>query len=218
MATIDGSYAQLIDRNYYPSKLSLDIPSDSDAIENRWINKTFDQLCDQLKISKESKITDVLFHLFDWSGDARDNLVEFLIKAKQKTLFDGGHHDFTILPDNEIAKRVGLTYYSLNSDNLDELYKRLLSLCKLRKYRCKGDAWIGLGGLLSSTNIIDVVVFNDQKWEFDGNLEEASRLFWNGEKRGHFVNLGKKIDENGICPCGSELKFKKCCGLYNGNS
>lgn len=212
MAVLDGIYAQLIDRNYYPLKLGLAVSSESDPIKKRWTNETFNKLCNEIKVSDEPKITDILFYLFDWSGGARDKVVEFLINAKQKTFHDGGPHNFTMLPDSIYSKRVGITYYSLNSDDVDELNKSLLSLCQLRKYRSKGDVWIGIGGLLNSTNMVDTVVFNDYKWEYDKKLEEASQVFWGGKKRGIFVNFGKKVNENDICPCGSGLKYGKCCG------
>ncbi len=212
MIALDKGFAQLIDRNYYPLKAGLKISDEGDAIKNRWRNEKFDQLCDQLKCSNEAKITDILFHLFDWSGDARDKLVYYMISTKQKTIIDEGSHDFTILPDSGDSTRVGVTYYSLNSGDIEELYKRLLSLCQLRKYRSKGDIWIGFGSLKSSPNMIDVVVFNDDKWKYDERLESLSKDFWSGKRRGKFINLGNRIGRNELCPCGSGLKFKKCCG------
>lgn len=33
-----------------------------------------------------------------------------------------------------------------------------------------------------------------------------------GEKRAPLVNQGEKVGRNDPCPCGSEKKYKKCCG------
>ena len=41
----------------------LDVSDETDAIKKRWSNGAFDHLCEQLKISIEPKITDILFHL-----------------------------------------------------------------------------------------------------------------------------------------------------------
>jgi hypothetical protein len=212
MISLDRSFAQLIDRNYYPLKAGLKVSDEGDVIKNRWRNEKFDRLSNELKYLNEAKVTDILFYLFDWSGEARERLVESMISVKQKTILDGEAHDFSIPPDNSYSPRVGVTYYSLNSDNIEELKKRLLFLFKLRKYRSKGDVWIGLGSLKSSPNMIDIVVFDDQNWEYDEELERLSNDFWGGKRRGRLVNFGKEIDGNEMCPCGSGVKFKNCCG------
>jgi hypothetical protein len=88
----------------------------------------------------------------------------------------------------------------------------LLTLFQLRKYRSKGDVWIGFGSLKSSSSMIDVVAFDDHKWKYDENLELLSKTFWIGRKPEKILNFGKKIDRNEKCPCGSGLKYKHCCG------
>lgn len=171
---IDSSFGQVIDRNYYPKKAGLDVSDEGDVIKNRWKNEGFDNLCDRLKTLNESKITDIIFHLLDWSGDARKNLVDYLIKTKKQTVKDGMAHDFSIPPDGSYSPRVGVTYYSLNSGSVKDLQKRLLTICQARKYKSKGDVWIGFGSLNNSHEMIDAVVFNEQKWESDKDLETMS--------------------------------------------
>ena len=212
MVAIDTNFGQLIDRNYYPLKAGLEVSDEGDAIKKRWQNEKFDQLCKELKNLNEAKITDILFHLFDLSGDARKNLVDFIISIKQKSLDDGKIHNFSIPPDNSYSLRVGVTYFSLNSDDAEELRKRLLTLCQVRKYKSKGDVWIGFGSLKSSPNMTDIVAFNDQNWKYDEELEKVSKVLLEGKGKGKFIRLGKKIGRNEDCPCGSGLKYKKCCG------
>ena len=113
-------------------------------------------------------------------------------------------------PDDSFSPRVGVTYTSSNSDNVGELRNSLLTLCQVRKYKCKGDVWIGFGSLKNSNNMIDVVVFSDQKWEQDEELEKMSKTILKGQ--GRYIRIGKKIGRNEKCPCGSGLKYKKCCG------
>jgi len=205
---IDSSYAQLIDRNYYPLKAGLEVSDDGDVIKKRWKNENFDQLCNQLKTLSHAKITDIIFYLLDWSGDARINLVNFIIKTKQKTLSDGKSHNFSMPPDDSYSPRVGVTYFSLNSDDAEKLRKVLLTLCQVRKYKSKGDIWIGFGSLKNSHEMVDVIAFNDQKWEYD----EESKIMLERKGQGRFIRLGKKIGRNEDCPCESGLKYKKCCG------
>lgn len=185
---------------------------DGDAIKNRWKNEDFDRLCNQLKKLDQAKITDIVFHLLDWPEDARKNLVDFIIKTKQKTLNDGKTHNFSMPPDDSYSPRVGVTYVSLNSDNAEELRKKLLNLCQARKYKSKGDVWIGFGSLKNSYDMIDVIAFNDQKWEYNEELEKMSKIMLEEKGQGRYIRIGKKIGRNEKCPCGSGLKYKKCCG------
>lgn len=212
MVAIDTDFGQLVDRNYYPLKAGLEISDEGDVIKNRWKNEDFEKLCNQLKTLDEPKITDIVFHLLDWSGEARKNLVDFIVQTKQKTLRDEKFHNFSIPPDDSSTPRVGVTYISLNSDDSVKLRKRLLTLCQARKYKSKGDVWIGFGSLKSSGEMIDAVVFNNQPWEYNKELEELVTVMLEGKGRGVEIRLGKKVGRNEKCPCGSRLKYKKCCG------
>lgn len=209
---IDTSFAQLIDRNYFPLRAGFEVSDEGDVIKSRWKNKDFDRLCNQLKTLDQAKITDIIFHLLDSSGKARKNLVNRIIKTKQQTLRDRKFHNFSILPDDSYSPRVGVTYMSLNSDDSEELRERLLTLCQARKYKSKGDVWIGFGSLKSSNEMIDTVVFNDQKWEYNQDFEELSKFMLEGKGQGRQIRIGKKVGRNEKCPCGSRLKYKKCCG------
>ena len=195
MVAINTDFGQLIDRNYYPLKAGLKVSDEGDVIKNRWKNEDFDKLCNQLKTINESKITDIIFHLLDWSGEARKNIVDFVVQTKQKTLQDDKFHNFSMPPDDSSSPRVGVTYISLNSDDSEELRKRLLTLCQARKYKSKVDVWIGFGSLKSSAKMIDAVVFNNQQWEHDQELEELSKRMLEGKGRGRQIRLGKKLVE-----------------------
>lgn len=134
---ISTDFGQLVDRNYYPLKAGLEVLDGGDILKNRWKNKDFDRLCNQLKTLDDPKITDIIFYLLDWSGEARDNLVHFIAQNKQKTLQDGKFHNFSLPPDDSYSPRVGVTYVSLNSDDSKELRGRLLTLCQARKYKSR---------------------------------------------------------------------------------
>jgi len=208
---LDASLGQLIDRNYYPYKLGLKISDEGDAIKNRWKSEKFEQLCNELKEFKEPKITDTLFYLFDWSEGGREDILKFINKTKTQTLKDGQLHDFSIISENGGKPVVGLTYFSLNSNNPEELRKRLVSFCQIRKYKSKANVWMGLGSLKDSPRMIDAVTFNNSNWNYNEDLEKASKFLSSGENRGKVVKIGRKVGRNEKCPCGSGLKYKKCC-------
>ena len=207
---IPEHYGQLIDRNYYPPKLGLKVSDEGDAIKNRWMNEEFNDLCNRLKTLGEPRITDIIFHLLDLSGKAVQQLMSSMTQTKQKTLRDGKQYNFSIPPGGGAGGlHFGITYVSLNSDNMSELKKKLLRLSQVRKYINKGDVWVGFGSVKSSDAIIDGVVFSDQKWEFNQELEDRARKEL--PKKGTAIRL-RKVGRNELCVCGSPLKYKKCCG------
>lgn len=207
---IDNSYAQLIDRNYYPRKAGIAVADEGDSLTSTWRNDKYDELCNELKMSAQPKITDALFDIYDMSSQARDNLVNFMSQTKRQTLLDGKAHNFS-MPPGDYERRIGFTYFSLNSNNIDELRKRVSLLSILRKYKSKGDSWIAFGSLIDSERIIDAMVYIDKPWSYDESLENNSKLFLEGKGQGRFVRLAK-TGRNDPCPCGSGIKFKKCCG------
>ncbi len=212
LVLIDQSIGQLIDRNYYPLKLGLEISDEGDKIKNRWINEDFDNLCKEIKTLKDAKITDIIFHLLDWSGEARKNLVSYIKITKLKTLKDEKFHNFSMPPNDSDSLRVGVTYISLNTNDRYELKNMLLSFCRRRKYISKADAWIGFGSVKNGVNMIDAIAFNNQKWVYNEELEKVSKDFFEAGNQGKFIRLGQKIGRNDKCHCGSGLKYKKCCG------
>lgn len=210
--SIGSAFGQMIDRNYYPMKAGLNVSDEGDEIKNRWQNEKFTRLCNELKNNNSPKITDVLFQLYDLSGKARKTLVNYMEITKQKTLKDDKFHNFSMPPDDTCAERFGITYLSYPSDNEVNLRKRLLSLCQLRKYRCKADAWIGFGSYKNSSNMIDVVLFNNQHWEYDNALDKLANDVLDGKNSGTMINLNNKLGRNDKCSCGSGKKYKYCCG------
>ena len=207
---LNDDYGQLIDRNYYPPKLGLEVSDEGDAIKNRWMNEEFNDLCNRLKILDAPRITDIIFHLLDLSGEAIQTLVSRISETKQKTLQDNKEHNFSMLPNGKAGGiHFGITYVSLNSDDMGELEKILLELSEARKNIGKCDVWVGFGSIKSSDAIIDSVVYSDQKWEFDQELEDLSKRTL--PKQGTAVRINK-VGRNEPCVCGSPLKYKKCCG------
>lgn len=208
MCGIDNSYGQLIDRNYFPLKAGLEISDEGDVIKHRWKNEDFNQLCNELKNINEAKITDIIFYLSDLSGIAIEDMMNLMISTKRNTINDGKSHSFSLPPDNNYIPCFGISFISLNSNDMEELRNKLLNLCLLRKYKSKGDIWIGFGSLKNSLNMIDFIAFNDDEWKYDKELEKKSKFLTGGK----FVRLGNKTSRNDKCTCGSGLKYKKCCG------
>ncbi len=212
---LEPQFAQAIDRNYYPFKAGLNVSDAGDTIKARWKDEKFDLLCNEIKKLPGDKVTDIVFHLLDISDSGKTQLVQYMQDAKQKTLMDNCHHDFAMLFDNQNGQNFGITYFSSETDSPGELKNRLLVLCKLRKYRCKMDVWLGFGSFKSSNAPLDLVIFEHNPWVPDANLEDCCRRFSFADSvpsTSAFAPVGlQKVGRNSRCVCGSGKKFKRCC-------
>lgn len=209
---IDNSLGQLIDQNYYPFKLGIDLPSKIDKLKSRWKNKDFEILCKQISELNSPKVTDIIFHLLDWGNDSIDNLINYIKQVKIMTNNDNSWHNFTLMAGPE-RSTFGLTYISSESNNVDELKEKLVWLSRGRKYKSKADYWIGLGSLKNSSRFVDCLVYNDTKWHYNEKLENEVKTMFSTKPS--YIKLGKKIGRNDKCPCGSNKKYKFCCGRSN---
>lgn len=208
---ITPEFGQLIDRNYYPFKIGLETPAKNDKIKNRWKNDDFDTLCKEIELLKTPKTTDVIFYLLDLSQESRENIINHIKLTKSKTNKDYEQHNFSIITGH-VSSSSGLTYISWNNNDIYSLSNRLYVQSRGRKYKSKADFWIGFGSIKDSGKMIDTFVFSDEKWEYDLELEKEVEVLFGGKNNGTPVKLGKKIRRNEYCPCGSGIKYKKCCG------
>ncbi|MDQ2178322.1 SEC-C metal-binding domain-containing protein [Marinifilum sp. D714] len=211
---IDPSIGQLIDRNYYPFKLGIKTSSRNDKIRNRWKNEDFETLCNQIGNLTSPKVTDVIFHLLDWSEQSRDNLVRLIKETKAKTQIDNAWHNFSLMAGPERSS-FGLSYISWGDNNSEEFMRMLLKYSRARKYKSKADYWIGIGSTKDSRKFVNGFVFNDKKWKYDEFLEEEIKDMFDGDNKGLHIKYGKKIGRNEPCPCSSGKKYKRCCGRLN---
>ena len=206
---LDQNLSQIIHRNYIPLREGVNVSDKGDVIKSRWKDDKFDKLCTQIKKISSEKTTDIVFHLYDLSGNARSGLVKNMEMVKNKTKKDGRFHDFSIPPDNNYTPRFGISYFSSETNSLEEVGRRLLTLCKIGKYRSRGDFWLGFGSIKDSPNMIDFLIYDYQPWEYDEILEKEIKRI----PKKPMVHAGslKEIGRNEKCPCGSGKKFKNCC-------
>lgn len=212
---INTSVGRIIDRNYYPLKAGLNVSDEGDILANKKPDVNFQKLCECLMNTNSGKRVDLIFNLFNYSEEARHNLAKHILLTKQKTINDGKPHNISMPPDNRYAPRVVLTYHCENSDNLTELKENLCRVGKRRKYISRGDIWIGLGSLKNSPKMIDVAYFIEENWSYDEDMENEIASTNNRKPKVINFSTNRKIMRNDPCICGSEKKYKKCCGAMN---
>ena len=121
--------------------------------------------------------------------------------------------------DATLAFEQGSTGITLHCNNLPDLVAapKLKRHCELRKYSQKAKTWFGL--LISpGSGTLRSGLMLDYPWVVDAQLDKAvenmpkplppesfRRLLRPG------ANIERKVGRNERCPCGSGLKYKKCC-------
>ena len=204
MEIVDSSSAQLIDA-HFPAARGQYAPTDASMkLYNRWKNDGFRTLVDQLKESCIPGFTDAVFMLYEMSSEAADDLVRRIEATKLKTVRDGKRHSFSLALMKENER--GISFVC--QPDAEILSQDVRELGTLKKYQLRANEWLSMGSISGSTNMIDVAMFKKKPWEQDPKLDAISRIL----KPGTRLRTGKKVGRNALCPCGSRLKFKKCCG------
>ena len=162
---LNQDLSQIINRNYVPLREGINVSDKGDVIKSRWKNDEFDKLCAQIKKISSEKTTDIIFHLYDLSVDARSTLVKGMKTSRSNTKKDGKFHDFSLPPDYNYTPHFEISYFSSETNSLEEVKRQLLTLCTIRKYRSRGDFWLGLGSIKDSSNMIDLLIYEYQPWE-----------------------------------------------------
>ena len=209
---LNTDFGALIDRNYYPYKIGIadQLSTKTDPIHNRWKGPKFDILLDNLKSSRHSYLTDIIFHLMDWSGNSREDIVGSMIDYKNIAIKENRRTSLATSTPPEF----GLSYVVSENYDPQELETVVDIYSVLRKYKSKCDTWLGLGAFSSSPNLIDFMLYLDEPWIFDENIQKESDEFFNQPGMNKLVSLtkNKKNGRNDPCPCKSGAKYKRCCG------
>jgi uncharacterized protein YchJ len=210
---LDTDFGANIDRNYYPYKTGLShlVSDKNDPILNRWKPENFDLLLKNLKHSKHENITDIIFSLMDFSGNAQEDIVKNMIAYKQKAAKENTRKTLAY----PSAPDFGLTYVVTETDNPEELETVTDVYSVLRKYKSKCNAWLGLGTFTRSPNLVDYIIYLNEAWTFDQALETECDSFFGSTNPGYRIPIGNhaKIGRNEPCPCKSGKKYKRCCGI-----
>lgn len=210
---LDTTYGANIDRNYYPFKtgqLHL-LPEKDDPIQNRWKDPNFDEFIMNVKASNHPQLTDIIFHLLDWSDKSREDIISAMIHTKTSSIRKNKISSIATASKPSF----GISYIVMNRLDLEELDERVCVYSELRKYASGCNSWLGMGSFAGSKNLIDFLVYLDDPWTFDPEMENATEEIRSRQKT-NTVALGKstkKIGRNEACPCNSGLKYKRCCGV-----
>ena len=173
---------------------------------------TVGRLVKQIEARPKPAIVDLGFLLLSMSGQAVTEMNLVVERLAARTRADGKVHDFTFA----FKKGPGITFHCTD-DPIQVAGPRLDSYCKRRKYKEKAEEWFGLCVSSKGPDVrfgVSLIYPWVQNPEMDENtrvmraampIDEGIQAILAGRSR------AKKVGRNDACPCGSGLKYKKCC-------
>jgi hypothetical protein len=180
-----------------------------DGILTRLVGTTLWKILVSIEKSANPQILDLGFMLLTMSEDSFRKVSAGIDELVLRTRRDRAHHNMST--GSEIACE-GFTVHC-SYEHQEYATARLVRHCELRKYIEKASRWFGICIDPDSVAVRFGVNF-DYKWKYDFELEENAKQFVDNSTSSPISNLKaakSKIGRNVPCPCGSGLKYKKCC-------
>lgn len=184
-----------------------------DGILTRFDATTLGRVIKEIEARPEAATIDLGFLLLALSEDTVKDTSRAIDKLAARARADGKHHDLTL---GFGPAETGLTVHC-SDDPAPIAVARLRSHCQRRKYKEEANRWFGLCMHPSGLNVRFGISLS-YPWVQSDAMDEATRemrtpmpvadtfaALLRGKSR------EKKVGRNDPCPCGSGLKYKKCC-------
>jgi len=175
-------------------------------------NTTVGRLLKQIENRPEPATIDLGFLLLTMSCQAITEMNLLVDRLAARTRADGRLHDVTFA----YKEGSGITIHCTD-EPVHKAGPRLDSYCRLRKYKQKAKEWFGLC-MSSKGPDVRFGVSLLYPWIQDPIMEEKTRHMRDPMPTDQVIqvvlagrSLTKKVGRNDPCPCGSGLKYKKCC-------
>jgi len=178
----------------------------------RFDGKTLGRIVRQIENSPVSAVIDQGFQLLEMNGEAFDELSHIIDRMARRAAQDGNPHDVTFM----FGDGSGFTAVC-SSEPDDVAARKLTTYCTRRKYRQKADRWFGIC-LTPGESQLRFGLRLSEPWAQNDALDEETfnmieplppKIAYERAFRGG--RMHPKVGRNESCPCGSGLKFKKCC-------
>ena len=179
-----------------------------DGILTQFKDTRIERMLETLGTMDGSAAVELGLMLQTLSGKTLQNINAQLDGMLQLAYGDRRHHDFT-MPMFESAE--GLTVHTNYLPN-EEADRRLRQHCEWRKYKAHVGRWFGLL-VQPKSGEVRLCMLLEYEWHRDASMEIFLKQ---NPGIGRLVDIsgtGKRISagRNDPCPCGSSLKYKKCC-------
>lgn len=186
-------------------RLGIDGNRTPDGILTKFVGTKIGNLIEEIETQEEAGTIDLGFMLLTLSEDTLNALNQGIETILSQAKSDKKHHDITI---GISAGNTGLTIHSSYDSDKDSA-ERLRGHCIRRKYTQRAENWFGIC-LDPNTEKLRFGLKLNFPWEKNDEMEKSVE----GLKRKSIdaaLATTKKIGRNVKCPCGSGIKYKKCC-------
>ena len=212
---VHQNVAQFIDADFPVARLHWPTMKKSKKLSAEWNSEAFSGLISAVKGMWQAGLTDAIFFLYDLAGDRGDSFVRGIERLKRATLRDAKIHDLSLPMPSDKRGISFLSFPEPHNDFEAQAYLRHLEeFALLRKYKSYADEWLAFAWMAGSSNIVDAALYSKETWKYDDELDGLVKEFFSG---GKVVNAPgrrrqRKPGRNSPCPCGSQLKYKRCHG------
>lgn len=170
----------------------------------------FGRLVEQLENSTDAPAIELGLMLLSMSGASCEYVSKGISAIAAMTRRNRALHDFTIAAGTHGE---GITFHS-NLAPDDEAQERLLGHCYVKKYAQKSRRWFGV--CIDDSSNLRFAVYVDFPFEQTDEFDAMMKNFPQKQPTTIAAVLTDarkvpKIGRNDPCPCGSGLKYKKCC-------
>ena len=200
---------------YIPSGYTEDLDRYYDYIAGRVssgkkprlrISEEYKNLVTEIESTGKVGFTGVTTTLLGFDPKAQKEILDNMERSRGIFEKDGLHHNFTMG-----FEKMGFTF-SVGTKRESDFWNNIDQHCRMRMYQRRFAEWIliTMDVHKDGTRTLDFRIYN-QKWGYNSYMEEQFEKFKH-RKMAEFKRTGQKIGRNDPCPCGSGLKYKKCCG------
>lgn len=189
MFSLDESFGQLLDADYYHRKMGGTKPKGQDTLLSPWRNDAYDNIIAMVKQLRDPMQTDIIFFLMTIPHDIVDVITEYMGKVNELARKDSGYHDFSMPINNNDKPWGGITYIAGGS--LHGNLKRLELVAEMNKYRAKADAWLAFGA--RSSGAIGIMAFNNKPWRQSHDMDEGLNYYMKNTQ-GQVIELNNEKD------------------------
>jgi len=201
----DLDTAMMVRRENQPGD---DIPA---GILTKMRGTRYERLIKDIETRADPATLELGFHLLSLSEDSCRNVDRLLGSITRQAQFDGKRHDVTLASGPSEA---GVCFHCNPTPSLQAIAE-LEGHCAKRKYRQRAGQWFGVS--VSPEGEVQFGVTLDFPWEASTEMDQLTAGMKPGSRARdappqYARRVSRmKVGRNDPCPCGSGLKYKKCC-------
>lgn len=205
---LDDSVSSNIDSAMMVRRLGLPGKAIPDGVISRLMGGHLGKILKSIGKSNDPAMIDFGLLVLSLGNDAIDKLEDGIDKILKRSKDTQKSSDLTVAIGK---KESGITIHS-NRRSVSEAMSHLQRHCEMRKYIHKAASWYGLC-IDSYDGSPRLVIKGEYPWVHSKDMEDqVERNLLKAKSTSHSSKRKRnKIGVNEKCPCGSGVKYKKCC-------